>query len=497
MASIITNNSAMQALTVLNATNKNLSEVQSRISTGMKVADAKDNSAIYAVASVMRSDVSGFSTIKENLALAESSVAVARGASESIVGLLTEMKTKIVAAQDGINDRTKLQADIRELANQIKGVGSASQFNGQNYLKGTDTVQVLSSLDRDSSGVSNNYISFDAQNLVIGDAAPTAAATVAAGTTAKAAVASTTDLDILLDPTVGNNGQLDLMIGGVAATQIDLSASADSLLTTIATDMQTSLQTDFGPGVTVSVTAGKLRISDANGRGITGVAYAAGGANDSLRSTTTVQAGSTAQSAVTSESEYTIDTYKSGGTTYAAGDFTNVTLTRTDGTTANVDVSAAGSMGAVATALAAGLGAGYSASWDSSSGKLNVKDAQGRGIDLKFEGEKAGKLGALSTLNVTSTAGAKAALANVETMMQSAIDSASAFGSAQKRLGIQKDFMTQLGDALKSGIGTLVDADMTSESARLQALQVQQQLGTQALSIANQAPQNLLSLFRG
>jgi flagellin len=53
-----------------------------------------------------------------------------------------------------------------------------------------------------------------------------------------------------------------------------------------------------------------------------------------------------------------------------------------------------------------------------------------------------------------------------------------------------------LTDSLKSGIGSLVDADMEAASARLQALQVQQQLGTQALSIANQAPQNILSLFR-
>jgi flagellin len=54
----------------------------------------------------------------------------------------------------------------------------------------------------------------------------------------------------------------------------------------------------------------------------------------------------------------------------------------------------------------------------------------------------------------------------------------------------------KLSDALKSGIGSLVDADMEEASARLQALQVQQQLGTQALSIANQQPQSLLALFR-
>ena len=60
----------------------------------------------------------------------------------------------------------------------------------------------------------------------------------------------------------------------------------------------------------------------------------------------------------------------------------------------------------------------------------------------------------------------------------------------------QNDFVSKLMDSLKTGIGSLVDADMEEASARLQALQVQQQLGIQSLSIAYQAPQSVLSLFR-
>ena len=67
---------------------------------------------------------------------------------------------------------------------------------------------------------------------------------------------------------------------------------------------------------------------------------------------------------------------------------------------------------------------------------------------------------------------------------------------AQKRIEIQSEFVGQLTDSLKTGIGAMVDTDMEEASARLQALQVQQQLATQALSIANQQPQGLLSLFR-
>lgn len=107
-----------------------------------------------------------------------------------------------------------------------------------------------------------------------------------------------------------------------------------------------------------------------------------------------------------------------------------------------------------------------------------------------------GGLEKLNDIDVTSDNGADAALVSVEFMIQNAIDSGASFGSAQGRIETQAEFISSLTDSLKSGIGTMVDADMEEASARLQALQVQQQLGTQALSIANQAPQSLLSLFR-
>lgn len=73
---------------------------------------------------------------------------------------------------------------------------------------------------------------------------------------------------------------------------------------------------------------------------------------------------------------------------------------------------------------------------------------------------------------------------------------AAAFGAAQARIEAQRDFLSSQSDALTSGVSALVDADMEAASARLTALQTQQQLGVQALSIANQAPQTLLSLFQ-
>jgi flagellin len=75
-------------------------------------------------------------------------------------------------------------------------------------------------------------------------------------------------------------------------------------------------------------------------------------------------------------------------------------------------------------------------------------------------------------------------------------DAATNLGSAKRRVQMQSEFVKTLMDSITRGVSTLVDADMNEESTRLQALQVQQQLGIQSLSIANSSAQNILSLFR-
>jgi flagellin len=105
-----------------------------------------------------------------------------------------------------------------------------------------------------------------------------------------------------------------------------------------------------------------------------------------------------------------------------------------------------------------------------------------------------GGLAGLNTIDVVNQPAT--ALNAIEGMLQTSIDAAASFGSSQKRIDIQNEFVGNLTDSLKTGIGVMVDTDMEEASARLQALQVQQQLATQALSIANQQPQGLLSLFR-
>jgi len=102
----------------------------------------------------------------------------------------------------------------------------------------------------------------------------------------------------------------------------------------------------------------------------------------------------------------------------------------------------------------------------------------------------------ITLTGTANTADAADTYTELTTMLTAAITGAASLGTSAKRLDDQSNFVSKLSDSLKSGVGALVDTDMEAASAKLQALQTQQQLGVQALSIANQAPQTILSLFR-
>ena len=109
----------------------------------------------------------------------------------------------------------------------------------------------------------------------------------------------------------------------------------------------------------------------------------------------------------------------------------------------------------------------------------------------------------VTTLDISALTDTDDDLADLEQMISwvddgisSMTTAASNLGAVKQRTNLQREFVGKLMDAISRGIGALVDADMNEESTRLQALQVQQQLGVQALSIANQNSQQILSLFR-
>ena len=272
--SVNTNAGALTALQNLNKTTDMLNIVQNRINTGLKVASAKDNAAVFNIAQGLRGDLGGLNSVKSSIDRAVSTLDVAIAAGEAVSDLLIQLKEKAVAAKDAgldADSRTALNDEYKELRNQITTIVDNAEFNGVNAVKS----------------------------------------------------------------------------GGSSITAI--------------------LNSDGSSTITIAAQALNL-----------------------------------------------------GG--------------------ANVTIAAASSIGSAAVA---------------SSQLLLIE----------------------------------ASISNVGTSL-------SKFGSGSARLELQKTFVGKLSDAIEVGIGNLVDADLARESASLQALQVRQQLGLQALSIANQAPGTVLSLFQ-
>jgi flagellin len=422
MSSILTNNGAMVALQTLKSINKNLSATQNEISTGKSVATAKDNAAVWSISKVMESDVKGFQGIQDSLSLGDSTVSVARQASETVTDLLTQIKGKIVAAQEENVDRSKIQADISALRDQIGAVVGAAQFNGLNLLAndgttdGSGTVKVLASLDRSTSGVTASDISISKQDLRTTQQDFTGG-TVNVSTADQNLNATQTQTLTVAAPTAGQVYSLEL-----TGTDADSSLFVPATYTTGAT------------------------IADAKK-----IFYVAKDGDS---------AANVAAGLASAFAKYATDNNLDSNILDITA--SNNTLVATSGVTTATDFIAVG---------------------------INV-------IGSPTSVTVGGGLAALNDIDVSTNAGADAALTAIEDMIGTAIDASAAFGSAQGRLETQQEFVSGMVDALKAGIGTMVDADMEEASARLQALQVQQQLGVQALSIANQAPQTILSLFR-
>jgi flagellin len=283
--SVNTNTGAMAALQSLSETNKGMSQVQSRINTGLNVSSTKDDSASYTIAQGLRGDMGGLKAVSSSLSRAKSVTDVAVAGAEQISDVVNQMKAKAYQSADaGIDTatRTALNNDFVALRDQITTIVNSSDFNGTNLLKasGGGSVTALQSLkDSDTSS------------------------------------ATTWQPDSL---SVANQG-LDL--GGSVVT-----------------------------------------------------------------------------------------------------------------------VAASG--------------------------------------------------------NISSQASAQAMIDTLTTTQDNLKTSLSTLGAASRKIDAQSTFTGKLSDSIEAGIGNLVDADLAKESARLQALQVKQQLGVQALSIANQAPQTITSLFR-
>jgi len=142
MNSVNTNVGAMIALQNLQVTNNELTQVQSRINTGKKVASAKDNGAVWAIAQGQRAEIGALNAVKDSLQRGQSAVDVSLAAGESVSDLLVQLKEKALSATDTSltsSARSALNEDFKSIRDQIATVVENASFNGVNLLDGSST----------------------------------------------------------------------------------------------------------------------------------------------------------------------------------------------------------------------------------------------------------------------------------------------------------------------------------------------------------------------
>ncbi|THV23701.1 flagellin [Peteryoungia ipomoeae] len=396
MASILTNNSAMAALTTLRSISSNLESTQSRISSGMRVGSASDNAAYWSIATTMRSDNMALSSVQDALGLGAAKVDTAYSGMNSAIEVVKEIKAKLVAAtEDGV-DKTKIQQELNQLKDQLTSIASAASFSGENWLQadasGAVTKSVVASFVRaDDGSVSVKKVDY----------------------------ALNTN-NVLFDTSGGDLGILDKTYD-VSAKSVTLSVNTD--------------------GVSEEVTVEAFTVDEL-------IAQNATFTTNTVGSTTTQLADV-------------------GGVFYVKVDDTNWVQA--------VDVTGTGQE-----AVHDEAGVYYGV--DTANAPPAAVAAPSSIADVDITGMNATQLNAM--------------ISGVDEALTEMTSAAASLGSVSARIDMQGEFVKKLSQSIEKGVGRLVDADMNEESTRLKALQTQQQLAIQALSIANSDSQNVLSLFR-
>ena len=237
MLSVNTNSGAMIALQYLNQTQSQLGQVQSAINTGFKVANAKDNGAVYAIAQNMRGNVAGYAAVTDSINRGMSAVDVAMSAGQSISDLLVEMKQKALNASDASLDtasRQAMNADFVALRDQITTIVKNAIFNGFNLVDGS-TTQITALASADGS----RRITVSSQKMSLSGAIVTIKTT---GTISTAAKAST-------------------MVATVTSSLQNVNAALAKLSSG---SKKFSIQLDFAQKLSDTLTAGIGSLVDAN-----------------------------------------------------------------------------------------------------------------------------------------------------------------------------------------------------------------------------------------
>jgi flagellin len=160
MSSILTNSAATNALQTLRSINSSLSETQNRVATGQKINTSADGAAFYSIATTMRSDIKALNTVDSLLGIGAAKVDTARVGTDEAIENTQKIKELLISAKEGSADKTLIQAEIKQLQEQLVTTAKASSYNGVNMLykgatgAGAGIQTITASVTRDST---NNF----------------------------------------------------------------------------------------------------------------------------------------------------------------------------------------------------------------------------------------------------------------------------------------------------------------------------------------------------
>ncbi|NTF17141.1 flagellin/flagellar hook associated protein [Agrobacterium rubi] len=586
MTSILTNHSAMTALQTLRAVGQALSEQQTQVSSGMRVAYASDNAAYWSISTTMRSDSQAISAVSDALGLGQAKVDVAYSGMDAVVGTLSEFKARLVAAKEPGVDIAKVQQDLDQFKQQVVSISTSASFSGQNWLStdipdlydtSLNKASVVSSFTRGSGGgVAVNHIDVPLLGISLFNSAgggllqadPRDIKTIGGlrfpydgGSMSDYSLRSTGgyrpsdfrfDFSAPMTFDAGDSISFEVVVdadnpadgitapyrsGKTSAVTIDAGV-VNSVLGR--TDGTISTYKDYarvlrsvlsGSGLTATTytrweppgqtktwvdipdvvgimhngvagldgSAMEVRNVSANGVAVTGEIEDRAVSYGGRRSSMTLDFKPfTVFEGVVVSMNFRIDDegYKSLS---FDKDFVESVLGVDDGR-----VETAEDMASVLSALVARPDVIVEAT-DASTVSVRtdplIDRKSGHRSSIGFYGISV-NIEPIPTMNfmdidIEQNPGmVDSYLTYMDTVFGRVVDATSSLGALQSRMEMQAEFAGRMLDAMKSGIGRLVDADMNEASARLRALQAQQQLAIESLQIANAQSDSLLSLFR-
>lgn len=455
MTSILTNTSALAALQTLRTTADAIDVTQNRISTGKRISTAADGSAVWAVSKLMETDRSSSRIVHAGLNVAEQVVSIAINSSNVVTDKLARIHDLLLATASGNGSPDKYLNEIKQTIGLIEQAISATQFNGVNLLSnqgvgGVDkeTYTVLASLDRSYGEVVTKVSVIDVESANL----------------EKKILVELKNIFLFRD----DHDSTATPYG--AGTPLDEGQVVDVTYANITQDEYANLLT-------------AARIED-----------------DAWKALFTPPIPAEAD-AITYSRE--LNAYYDAlikDTRLTDAD-KNIMSERKDAVQDILGlISESNNLNswrnAVSTAFHAFDGAVVAAGLKSFSDYLDEQEAY-RNADStgKAEQYKNAYPSGMQVVEFNHEV-ARQLINKIQGLLKNSIAESAMLGAKQHRIQSQAETVSKLADALTIGIGALIDTNLEEESARLKALQTQQQLGLQALSIANQASQAVLSLFR-